>query len=182
MPALSEIRDLKVDPEVDAIFLTPHWGVENQHKPRKRQKTLGRLAIEAGATAVLGAHPHVLQPWEKVVTQDNREGLIIYSSGNFISNQRRTPQRAGVLAMLELVETFDGKVQLASAGYMPTWVEIDGTGHRVTFNDAAKGRKGKALRDTLRLLPKGNRMDASLPFVFPDRCKGRPDAKFSGLP
>lgn len=179
---LSEIRDLKADPEIDAIFLTPHWGVENRHKPRTRQKKLARLAIEAGATAVLGAHPHVLQPWEKVVTKDNREGLIIYSSGNFISNQRRTPQRAGAISMLELVKTIDGKVQLASAGFMPTWVEIDGDGHRVTFNDTTKGRRGRALKDTLRLLPKGNRMHASLPFEFPAQCEGRPDTKFSELP
>jgi poly-gamma-glutamate synthesis protein (capsule biosynthesis protein) len=177
---LSEIRELKADPEIGAIFLTPHWGVENHHKPLNRQKKLGRLAIEAGATAVLGTHPHVLQHWEKIVTKDNREGLIIYSSGNFISNQRRTPQRAGVLNVIELVETVDKKMVLASAGYMPTWVEIDGKGHRVTFNDATKGRKGKALARTLGLLPEGNRMRASVPFVFPISCKGQRNTRFSG--
>ena len=74
---LSEIKALSADPKIDAVFLTPHWGEENWHRPGARQKKLGRQAIEAGALAVFGAHPHVLQPWEKVKTKDGQEGLIV---------------------------------------------------------------------------------------------------------
>ncbi|MEM8688033.1 MAG: CapA family protein [Pseudomonadota bacterium] len=169
---LSEIKALHADSEVDSIFLVPHWGVENRHKPGARQKELARAAIEAGATAVFGAHPHVLQPWEKVVAEDKREGLVVYSAGNFISNQRQTAERAGIIAIVELVRPAQGKVRLAAAGYIPTWVHIDAKGHRVSFNTSSKGRTGEALARTLGLLPAGNRIAPKWPAVLPTKCEG----------
>ncbi len=168
---LSEIKALRADSEMDAIFLTPHWGVENRHKPGARQKDLARAAIEAGATAVFGAHPHVLQPWEKVVAADEREGLVVYSAGNFISNQRQTAERAGIIAVVELVRPVGGKARLAAAGYIPTWVQIDAKGHRVSFNTSSKGRTGEALARTLGLLPAGNRIAPKWPVVLPTDCE-----------
>ena len=46
--------------------------------------------LEAGATVIVGAHPHVLQPMETYKTQDGRDTLIFYSLGNFLSNQSRS--------------------------------------------------------------------------------------------
>lgn len=177
---LEEIKQLHADPDVDAVFLTPHWGVENRHRPAERQRKLARAAIEAGATAVFGAHPHVLQPWEKVVTKDKREGLIVYSAGNFISNQRQTAERAGIIAITELVRTSTGTTQLAAAGYIPTWVVIDGKGHRVTFNTSSKGRTGEALRRTLGLLPDGNRAAGTWPTALPSKCEGSAYKRLTG--
>ncbi|NNF78546.1 MAG: CapA family protein [Rhizobiales bacterium] len=177
---LAEIRELHENPEVDAVFLTPHWGIENRHRPGERQRTLARKAIEAGATAVFGAHPHVLQPWEKIVTDNNREGLVVYSAGNFISNQRQTAERTGIMAIVELVKTAEGKTKLAAAGYIPTWVVIDNKGHRVTFNNSSKGRTGEALARTLGLLPAGNRIAAKWPAVLPTECEGSKYARLRG--
>lgn len=73
--------------KVDAIVITPHWGVEYELSPNQKQKNAAREWIEKGATAVIGSHPHVLQPMEKIKTKDGREGLVIYSLGNFVSNQ-----------------------------------------------------------------------------------------------
>lgn len=176
---LSEIKELSADPKIDAVILTPHWGAENWHRPDAKQKKLGRQAIEAGALAVFGAHPHVLQPWEKVKTKDGREGLIVYSTGNFISNQRRTAERAGILGLAQLIKTESGKVRLASAGYIPTWVVIDGKGHRITVNTRTGGREGEALSRTLGLLPQGNAMRGKTPFVFPTGCAGSKFAEIS---
>ena len=176
---LGEIKQLHDDPEVDAVFLTPHWGVENRHRPGERQRKLARAAIAAGATAVFGAHPHVLQPWEKVVGDDKREGLVVYSAGNFISNQRQTAERTGILALVELVKPEGGKAQLAAAGYIPTWVQIDAKGHRVSFNNSSKGRTGEALARTLGLLPAGNRMAGKWPPAFPTECS---DSAYKRLP
>ncbi len=139
---LKEIKALKADPKIDAVFLTPHWGSENWHRPDARQKKLGRQAIEAGALAVFGAHPHVLQPWEKVKTKDGREGLIAYSSGNFISNQRRTAERAGILGLAQLIKTETGKVRRGAAGYVPTWGVIGGNCHLMTLRPPTGAREG----------------------------------------
>jgi poly-gamma-glutamate synthesis protein (capsule biosynthesis protein) len=63
----------------DYIMVSVHWGIEHQHYPDAAQRQFGRAAIDAGATVVLGHHPHVLQSVEKY-----KDGLIIYSLGNLV--------------------------------------------------------------------------------------------------
>ncbi len=149
---LGEIKRLTALGIVDAIMFTPHWGAEYVHRPTRKQRRLAREAIKAGATVVLGGHPHVLQPWEKVQTGNGREGLIIYSLGNFISNMRPSPQRVGTIAMIELTKMKTGQTGISAAGYVPTWVVIDGRGNRVTV----AGRKSWARRHARRIFPNGN--------------------------
>jgi len=76
------VRDIhKVLEELkpDYLFVSIHWGYEHQHIPNEYQIRLGHAAIDAGATAVLGHHPHVFQSIEKY-----HDGLIVYSLGNFV--------------------------------------------------------------------------------------------------
>ena len=56
-----------------------HWGTELATTPDSRQHVFARAALEAGATVVLGSHPHVLQPIER---RKNR--LLAWSLGNFV--------------------------------------------------------------------------------------------------
>jgi len=158
---LAEIRRLSASPEIDAVILTPHWGVEGSTTPEKRQRLLAKDAIEAGATAVVGTHPHVVGPWEKITTADGREGLVIYSTGNFISNQRKPAQRIGELALLELTrEPGAAKMRVTSAGYITTFVDITDV-HRV----------GEASpKQTSPVLPVGNRVFASSLPNLPRTC------------
>ncbi|MGI9525293.1 MAG: CapA family protein [Hyphomicrobiaceae bacterium] len=163
---LDEIRRLHVSKDVDAVILTPHWGKENSPHPTRRQRRLARTAIEAGAAAVLGAHPHVLQPWRKHTTASGREGLIIYSLGNFVSNQRRLPQRIGTIALIEFTRAKTGEAHITGAGYIPTWVAIDRRGIRVTEGQD----KSRAARHALRILPAGNRVSMTHFRQFPKNC------------
>jgi len=175
---LAEIRKLAADSAIDAVMLTPHWGAEGSRRPVKRQRDLARDAIEAGATAVIGTHPHTLQPWQQVVTRSGRTGLVVYSTGNFVSNQRHLLERAGIVVALELVKPAQrqgvppGKARIAGAGFIPTWVEIDGRGHRVVPSPE-RGWPGQALKATMRLLPAGNRVKAQWPPRLPLNCPDR---------
>lgn len=100
---LDLVRDLSKDEGLGAIIVTPHWGVEYASTPSQREKSLARELIDAGATAVLGSHPHVPQPLEIHATPDGREGLIAYSLGNFVSGQfHRLHTRAAVLVRIHL--------------------------------------------------------------------------------
>lgn len=157
---LGEVIRLASDPAIDAVILVPHWGVEGSRIPEQRAKLLARTAIDMGATAVIGTHPHVLQPWERYVAPDGRESLIVYSTGNFVSNQRRIEQRSGVVVVLELLRETGKRARIGAAGHIPTWVVIDGRGHRVIENRGGPGIGG-ALASSLKLLPPGNRIDAS---------------------
>jgi len=76
---IADIQKIKNSVDPDYLFVSIHWGEEHQRIPGTAQRLLGRAAIDAGASAVLGHHPHVLQPVERY-----HGGLIIYSLGNFI--------------------------------------------------------------------------------------------------
>lgn len=114
------IRRLASHPGVDAVILTPHMGNEYELSPRKQEVDFAREMIDAGALAVLGAHPHVLQPWETHRTPGGRTGLIAYSLGNLVSGQfHRTHTQASVLISLHLARRPDGSVFLEDARYLP---------------------------------------------------------------
>ncbi|MBN1520158.1 MAG: CapA family protein [Spirochaetales bacterium] len=75
----ADVRRVLATAKPEYLFVSVHWGDEYQPFPRAFQKTFGRAAIDAGATAVLGHHPHVLQGVEHY-----QNGLILYSLGNFV--------------------------------------------------------------------------------------------------
>jgi len=81
-PAFAEL----IDPDIrrarrnaDVVIVYFHWGTELASTPDSRQRQFAELAFRAGATVVLGAHPHVLQPVER----DGRK-LVAWSLGNFV--------------------------------------------------------------------------------------------------
>lgn len=65
----------------------PQMGTEYALEPTAEQKELYHKMIDWGADVVLGGHPHVIEPSETVI-KGRQKKFIIYSMGNFISNQR----------------------------------------------------------------------------------------------
>jgi hypothetical protein len=63
----------------DVVVATFHWGEELATSPSARQRLYARIAVRAGAQAIIGAHPHVLQP-----VVERRRRVVAYSLGNFI--------------------------------------------------------------------------------------------------
>jgi len=116
---LANIRALKARSDVDAVIITPHWGIEYQHTPQNQEKQLAYEMLDAGALAVLGGHPHVVQPMEKHVTRDGREGFVIFSLGNFVSGQDGTAKRSSLILFLGLTKGTDGKVTINGVRHMP---------------------------------------------------------------
>jgi len=68
--------------QVDVVIVSMHWGVENTNTPTESQKQIAEYLSSLGVNLVIGHHPHVVQPVEYV-----NNTLVIYSLGNFISNQ-----------------------------------------------------------------------------------------------
>lgn len=117
------IKDLAARTDVDAIIVLPHWGQEYKPLPDESQIAYARQYIEAGALAVVGSHPHVLEPWEKYTTKDGREGLIVYSLGNFVAGQASIPKQTGAVAYLGLSKEGNKKAQIFGVAYTPTYRE-----------------------------------------------------------
>lgn len=65
------------------IVVVLHWGVEFQTQPSIGQHMLAAKLSEAGADAIIGHHPHVLQPIDTI-----NGTLVFYSLGNFVFDQR----------------------------------------------------------------------------------------------
>ncbi len=65
--------------EVDHVIVVVHWGATNYHYPLPQHTSLGRKLIDAGASAVVGHHPHVIQGYEEY-----KGSVILYSLGNFL--------------------------------------------------------------------------------------------------
>lgn len=65
------------------IVCSLHWGYEYLDTPSREQQELARALIDAGASAVVGHHPHVLQGIERY-----GRGVILYSLGNFVFDLR----------------------------------------------------------------------------------------------
>ncbi len=66
----------------DLVVLMLHWGIEEYSYPSLAQRVLAKQLIEAGASAILGHHPHVLQGVEQIGA-----GIVVYSLGNFVFNE-----------------------------------------------------------------------------------------------
>ncbi len=102
----------------DLIVVSVHWGWEYVDRPTQRDRKLARLAIDLGADLVVGHHPHVVQGVERY-----RGGLICYSLGNFIFDQRSPRTREGVILRCSFRDQ-----RLEGAELIP--VEIDPKEHR----------------------------------------------------
>jgi poly-gamma-glutamate capsule biosynthesis protein CapA/YwtB (metallophosphatase superfamily) len=83
----------------DAIIVFLHWGIENQNLHNKTQIQLAEFCFKHGAKLVIGSHPHVLQPmeWNK-----QKDQLVIYSLGNFVSNMLKRYQYGGAAVLIDL--------------------------------------------------------------------------------
>lgn len=83
----------------DAIIVFTHWGSEYQSLPSKWQKDVGEFCFRHGAQLVIGAHPHVLQPMQ---FRKDKNQLIAYSLGNFVSGQRKRYTDGGAMITMDL--------------------------------------------------------------------------------
>jgi poly-gamma-glutamate capsule biosynthesis protein CapA/YwtB (metallophosphatase superfamily) len=79
--------------QADVVVATFHWGIEKALYETADQAELARIAADAGAQLVIGAHPHVLQPLRRTGA-----ALVAYSLGNFVFGAQSSDTAAtGVL-------------------------------------------------------------------------------------
>jgi poly-gamma-glutamate synthesis protein (capsule biosynthesis protein) len=134
--------------QCDLLVISIHWGVEYAPAPRPEDVETAHKMLEAGASMIVGHHPHVLEPVETYTTQDGRNTVIFYSLGNFLSNQSRTyvdglmPDKNGdprdeMIGLFSAVRKDYGpagvRVELGHVGILPVWGENN-------RNELARGR------------------------------------------
>lgn len=106
----------------DFIILFLHWGTEYDTVPSQSQIYMARFFFSKGVDLIIGSHPHVLQ---KMVWYKNDPFMtnkaVVYSLGNFVTNQRKPKTDGGSMVRIELTRE-DDSVRITNAGYYLTWV------------------------------------------------------------
>lgn len=107
---------------VDFIIVTIHWGIEYERIPNREQLKLAAFIQKCGANAIIGSHPHVIQTYERRITGSDSINYfpIIYSLGNFVSNQRNRYCDGGIIFELNIEKIHSTHVK--SCAYLPVWV------------------------------------------------------------
>lgn len=115
-----EVTELVKDgiQKYDAVILTPHWGDEYSQTPNKGQVRWAQKMADLGVTAIIGNHPHVMQPVKRI-----GQTVVAYSLGNFVAWQKDTPRKTTVVLYLDLRESLNGKLVVASYKGLPSFRE-----------------------------------------------------------
>ena len=125
-PTDRTIESVRAAAEVaDVVIVVVHWGVERWTCPTAEQRGVAREFLGAGADAVIGQHPHVLQPVEF-----DGEKLVAYSLGNFVWHPRQgVTGETGVLQI-----DFDGD-RIVGWAFHPHLLDGDGAPRPVAEGD-----------------------------------------------
>lgn len=102
----------------EIIVVAVHWGVEYVMLPNKNQEDIAEFLIDKGVDMIIGGHPHVIQPMKVVHNaKEDKDVLVVYSLGNFISNMGAPDTRGGALVRARVERDEDGKARFKSANY-----------------------------------------------------------------
>ena len=89
------VRALRNRDSAAVVIVSLHWGTEKAVMPDEGQQAFAHQVIDAGADAVIGHHPHVLQGIERY-----KSGVIVYSLGNFLfGGNSRSSYSTGLFEM-----------------------------------------------------------------------------------
>ena len=107
---------------LDKLIEVVHLGVEYATKPNKAQKEMADFLFKNGIDYIIGGHPHVLQPMElRSNNSPYTEQFVVYSLGNFVSNQRKSPSDGGAMVSLTLLKDAH-TTRIFDKGYHLVWV------------------------------------------------------------
>jgi len=150
--AQKDIEELR--PKVDVLIVAMHWGIEYTHTPVQSQRDQAKFLADQGVDIIIGCHPHVIEPIEKIVNEETgKQTIVFYSLGNFISNQTDENTRVGLFGTLDITKTVDKG---------ETTITIDNVGGELHY--------------THRDLP-SHRNYVVIPFSNPDIAKYLPNYK-----
>jgi len=120
------IEDIKRAEELaDFTIVCPHWGTEYLLSIDSWQQKWAEIFLENGVDLVLGTHPHVIEPMEWVIDEENgHEMLVYYSLGNYVnwtssSGEGIANRMVGGMAQVTLERDEDEKVYIAEYDVEP---------------------------------------------------------------
>lgn len=102
----------------EILVVAMHWGIEYVLLENVVQRDLAQFLVDEGADLIIGGHPHVIQPMKVVRNEkEDKDVLIVYSLGNFISNMKTADTRGGALVRATLTRDGSGRARFSHADY-----------------------------------------------------------------
>jgi len=102
----------------EIVVVAIHWGVEYVLLPNRNQEDIADFLVDQGVDLIIGGHPHVIQPMKVVRNEkEQKDVLVVYSLGNFISNMKTADTRGGALVRARVERGADGKARFIKADY-----------------------------------------------------------------
>ena len=126
---LARAQVAAVRDQADVVIVAMHWGTEYAHEPSVAQYQTAEFLHGLGVDIIIGAHPHVVQPIDVLsspvadaadadinsqaevagadvvrgwVEDGEKKTLVIYSLGNFISDQAGVERLTGLMASTQI--------------------------------------------------------------------------------
>lgn len=108
-----------------------HWGVEYDTEGTSEQREMAQKLCDMGLDALIGSHPHVIQPVDLLTSEDgSNEMVVAYAIGNQVSNQRTEYMEGltyghsedGYMVSLTIKRNTDGVVTVDKADFTPIWL------------------------------------------------------------
>lgn len=124
------LSEAEANADCTIVFL--HAGTEYIHEPDSSQQRWFSFFADNGADAIIGTHPHVLQPMEIITSSDGREVPVWWSLGNFLSHQMDAARWLGGMAAFDIVKE-NGSVTIRNPQLVPTFTYIYYEGSRCCF-------------------------------------------------
>ena len=94
----------KVKDKADVIIVAMHWGTEYSLGVSADQEKIANYLSSLGVHIIIGAHPHVVEPVEYI---NEGKTFVIYSLGNFISDQEGNERLTGLMMSLNIKKNVD---------------------------------------------------------------------------
>lgn len=115
-----------------------HWGNEYQRRSSAEQRQLAFWLRSHGVDVVVGSHPHVVQ-------EIDNKNKIVYSLGNFVSNQRERYKNGGISVRVTLY----ADARMPAIRFLPHWVD---SSYNIVFdNQGAMEQSIEDSRQAVRL-------------------------------
>ncbi|WP_077624146.1 CapA family protein [Sediminibacillus massiliensis] len=120
------VEDIKKAKQAgDVLILSLHFGTEYEQMPNQEQIDLVQLAADQEVDAVIGHHPHVLQPVDWVEGKNGNETFAAYSLGNFLSGQDEFYNQIGGILKFDIQESGqkeEREFEVVNPRFLPTYV------------------------------------------------------------
>lgn len=109
----------------DVVVAMPHWGEEFKHIHSTVQHKLAVMLADAGVDVVIGAHPHVVQDRELIMS-GGRNVQVYYSIGNAVSNMTKPGTQLELMVRMDVVRDGNGDVKVLPLSHEWLWCSRPG--------------------------------------------------------